>query len=102
MPDRVLHVHVGGLDSIPSGHGDDQVTVTLQILVGIDGDDPLSDSLPATLTLKTLLGLYKTAIQLNVDVAEAAKAHMYSSQSIPTNGYAAVYVSGAYGLLSIL
>jgi hypothetical protein len=96
---RALHVHVTG----PTGAADHEtVTVGVQIIVGFSDDDYLTDSFFPELELKTVLGLYKTAIQMNADVAEEVKDFLYSSYSIPTNGYAAVYVSGAYGLLNLL
>jgi hypothetical protein len=96
---RALHIHVSGPQTAPDH---ETVTVGCTIFVGFSDDDQLQDSLTPELELKTGLGIYKTEIQLNADIAAAVKAYLYSSQSIPTNGYAATYVSGAYGALTIL
>ncbi len=95
---RVLHIHITGIDAAPD---DDSVQPNCDINVGISDASPIGDSYSPTITLK-LLGVYKTAIQMNISVADACKDFLSSSYSIPTNGYAAVYVTGAYGLLSIL
>ncbi|HET9063684.1 MAG TPA: hypothetical protein VFO62_10385 [Candidatus Binatia bacterium] len=99
MPTRVLNVHVTGLQGAPDH---ESVQLALDIKVGRSDGAAITDTLNPTLDLKNALGVYRTAIEMNLEVIEAAKDHMLSSQSIPTNGYAAVYVSGAYGLLSIL
>lgn len=98
---RVLHIHVTGPQVTT---GSDSVTVGCNILVGIDGspNTEITDSYAPDIALKGLLGIYKTSIQINSDIAVAIVAFMLSSHSIPANGYAAIYVSGAYGVLNIL
>lgn len=98
MPTRVLHVHVSGLDSIPSGG---KVKLQCQLLVDRSDGSTISDSVAPELEVKPGL-LYRTSIEMNVAIADAAKAHLNTYYSIPTDGYDAVYVTGAYGLLSIL
>lgn len=98
MSTRVLHIHVTG----PTDAADHEtVTVGCNILVGLSDASAIADSIYAEIALKTL-GIYKTSAQMNLAVTDAVKAHLHTSQGIPTGGYAASYVSGAYGLLGIL
>lgn len=96
--DRVLHIHVTALGLATE---ETQVSTQVDVRIGIDGEESISFNLTPEITLKTL-GVYKTAIQMNVAIADAVKSYAYDTYSIPTNGYVATYVSGAYGLLNVL
>lgn len=99
MSTRVMNIHVSQINSA-ADH--ETVNLALQFRIGISDASEISDSLNQDISLKTGLGLYKTSIQLNADIAVLVKDFAYSTYSVPTNGYAATYVSGAYGLLNLL
>lgn len=96
---RVLNIHVANINDAPDH---ETVNLALSIKVGFSDTTALTDSLNQDIAQKNGLGLYRTSIEMNLAVADAVKSFLNSSYSIPTNGYAAVYVSGAYGLLNIL
>lgn len=95
---RVLHVHMVALD-LPTGST--QMSVQTDIRVGIDGEDTVTTNLTPVINLKTL-GIYKTAIQMNIAIMDAVKSYLCDEYSIPTNGYAQEYLSGGYNTLNIL
>lgn len=97
MSTRALNVHVTG----PIAAADHEtVTLAVNIVVGFDDASNLTDVMHADIPLKTL-GVYKTPLEMNQDVVAAVKQHLLTFNAIPTNGYAATYVSGAYGSLTI-
>ena len=98
MPTRVLSIQVAAVAALPD---EDTMQLDVAYRVGISDDDPISDVTTVELSLHTL-GVYKTSIGLNAAIADAVKEFVYSEHSIPTNGYAAVYVAGGFGLLSVL
>lgn len=98
MSTRVLYIHV---PAVGNPNGVTSLDLAPSVIVGLDDGDPIVETPTIVINLKTL-GIYKTAIQMNLALADAVKQFMLDEHSIPINGYAATYVSGAYGLLNIL
>lgn len=101
MPEvtRVLHIHVGGLGTLS---GVDETVLDISFKVGLSTGSTISDSIVPELGLK-VSGVYKTPIQMNQAIETAVKEFLSGSpNNIPTDGYLATYVSGSYGLLSVL
>lgn len=90
MSTRALHIH---MESPIQAADHETITVSTKIIVGFDDQAEISDTLHADIGLKTL-GLYRTALQMNVAIVEAVKDYMLATFGIATNGYAATYLYG--------
>lgn len=90
MSTRVLHVK---LNQPIQATDHEHITISAQILVGFDDQSEVSDVLHASIDLKTL-GIYRTALQMNLAIVDEVKDYMLDTFQIPTNGYAATYLYG--------
>lgn len=95
---KVIHVHIAGIEEAPD---ENTVVLSLSIKVADGNAQVVTDSLAPSITLK-ILGVYRTAIQINQKVMAEAKAFVEDTYSIPSNSYAAEYLSGGYGLLNLV
>jgi len=93
---KVLQIFVAGL----SGN-DDETTVhpVLDLKFSETGQPVLEASAYPSITLK-VLGVYKTELQLNNNMVQAAKDFLESNYSI--TGIDATYLSAGFTLASIL
>lgn len=97
---KVLHIHVV---SLGLAQGEDVMSVQLDIQIGEDGEDTIGTNLTPNLDLKTMLGTYKTALQLNQELVESVKDYLADEPfNIPTNAYLTTFLSGGYGALNLL
>lgn len=98
---KVLSIHVNQLQT--AGWDDPSIVkVRTSITLQETDEDPINlTGVDFSLSNNTL-GVYKTAIQLNADLVDAVKTYLNTYYSIPTSGYSTSYLSGGWGLLSLL
>lgn len=87
---RVMILHLEhparALDHLTADIGGD-------LSVGMSAGGAFTDSFRATIALTDGMGTYKTQAELETAVIEAAKEFAYEAYGIPTDGYAAVYIT---------
>jgi len=89
---RVLSIHIGEMKMFTDATATFVAYVTVTDPPG--GGDPIDIAITEQTVGLKVLGLYRTPIQLNIQITSVVKDYLNNVYSIPTNSYDAQYLCG--------